>query len=356
MPTGAELLCKNLMLLLYNWLALLLMRSPLEEVRAMTPWRVHELLLGRSLLACLEDLDAVWVENIPDASWPAFDRWLSSNVQDYNDLATYFLDPGQESVRYEVQEGGQPVFSTLTWKVRLSTFTFSGWNRLVDEWKEIPQFSALMHKTTARVVATTEQRIGARWEQRQPAVPGATRPAPQETFRWYEMFRWYVGQPLEDLKPTRRARFKKAADRELFSVHNTAILVRDWQWQKGVTPYFLVYETAPAPEDYVIVSAADFNTTVVIRDARLNVPEKLGEVELPKRKGLTALMNDFPLEEQLSGDQLYAYHAMRNLSARRIDKPPSSPDMWGWVEVFDVSYGPNVRSTALAVFDDLEFE
>jgi hypothetical protein len=68
MPTGAELLCKNLMLLMYNALALLLLRSPLEEVRAMTPARVHELLLGRSLRACLDtQVTTVWIEPVPSS-------------------------------------------------------------------------------------------------------------------------------------------------------------------------------------------------------------------------------------------------------------------------------------------------
>jgi hypothetical protein len=69
MPTGAELLCKNLMLLMYNVLALLLMQSPLAEVRTMTPWRVQELLLGRSLLACLDKHGTtLWVDPMPTPS------------------------------------------------------------------------------------------------------------------------------------------------------------------------------------------------------------------------------------------------------------------------------------------------
>ena len=69
MPTGAELLCKNLMLLIYNLLALLLMRSPIEEVRAMTPWRVHELLLGRGLWACMEEqATTLWIDPVPSPS------------------------------------------------------------------------------------------------------------------------------------------------------------------------------------------------------------------------------------------------------------------------------------------------
>lgn len=69
MPTGAELLCKNLILLMYNTLVLLLMRSPLKEVQAMSPSRVHELLLGRSVLV---DADAhgtiLSIDPMPDES------------------------------------------------------------------------------------------------------------------------------------------------------------------------------------------------------------------------------------------------------------------------------------------------
>jgi len=68
-PTGAELLVKNLMLLMYNTLALLLMRSPLEQVQAMTLHRVYELLLGRCMLACLEaQRTTVWIDPVPNTS------------------------------------------------------------------------------------------------------------------------------------------------------------------------------------------------------------------------------------------------------------------------------------------------
>ena len=65
MPTGAEPFCKNLVLLMYNMLALLLMRSPLDEVRAMTPWRVQELLLQRSFLACVDKQSTtLWIDPV----------------------------------------------------------------------------------------------------------------------------------------------------------------------------------------------------------------------------------------------------------------------------------------------------
>jgi hypothetical protein len=69
MSTGAEGLTKNLMLLMYNALALLLMRSPLEEVQAMTLHRVYELLLGRTMLACLEaQRTTLWIDPVPNTS------------------------------------------------------------------------------------------------------------------------------------------------------------------------------------------------------------------------------------------------------------------------------------------------
>jgi hypothetical protein len=52
---GGEHLCKLLTLLLYNALAVLLWRSPLEAVRHMTAARVRELLLSRSAEVTCED-------------------------------------------------------------------------------------------------------------------------------------------------------------------------------------------------------------------------------------------------------------------------------------------------------------
>lgn len=63
MPTGPELLCKNLMLLMYNVLALLLMDSHLAAVRALTPLRVQELLLNRRFLAGIDQQGiTLWVD------------------------------------------------------------------------------------------------------------------------------------------------------------------------------------------------------------------------------------------------------------------------------------------------------
>ena len=57
------------MLLAYNFLTLLLMRSPLDEVRTLTPARVHELLLGRSLLSTQQDQGTtLWIEPLPSPS------------------------------------------------------------------------------------------------------------------------------------------------------------------------------------------------------------------------------------------------------------------------------------------------
>lgn len=69
MPTGAELFCKNLMLLAYNGLTSLLARSPIEAVRKMTPARVCDLLLGRSQQTLITDnATSLWVDPVPDAT------------------------------------------------------------------------------------------------------------------------------------------------------------------------------------------------------------------------------------------------------------------------------------------------
>jgi hypothetical protein len=69
MPTGAETLCKYLMLLMYNVLVLVLMKSPLREVRVMSLPRVFELLLGRSMLASLDQQrTTLWIDPVPSTS------------------------------------------------------------------------------------------------------------------------------------------------------------------------------------------------------------------------------------------------------------------------------------------------
>jgi hypothetical protein len=66
-PTGAELLCKNLMLWMFNALALLLADSAIEAIRKMTPGRVRSLLLGRSMLACFETHHVtLWIDPVHD--------------------------------------------------------------------------------------------------------------------------------------------------------------------------------------------------------------------------------------------------------------------------------------------------
>ena len=68
MAVGAELLCKSLMLLMYNMLLLLVGRSTIDAVRAMTPWRVYELLLGQhALVDADEHTITLEVDPVPSA-------------------------------------------------------------------------------------------------------------------------------------------------------------------------------------------------------------------------------------------------------------------------------------------------
>jgi hypothetical protein len=68
MAAGAELLCKSLMLLMYNMLLLLLGRSTMDAVKAMTPWRVYQLLLGRNALVTSDEHTiALWVDPVVSA-------------------------------------------------------------------------------------------------------------------------------------------------------------------------------------------------------------------------------------------------------------------------------------------------
>jgi hypothetical protein len=77
MNDGAELLCKTLMLLVYNRLTLLLAQSRSDDVRKMTPARIHELLLGRQMLACTDDLTTtLWIDPVPSPTERALQEEL----------------------------------------------------------------------------------------------------------------------------------------------------------------------------------------------------------------------------------------------------------------------------------------
>jgi len=107
MNDGAELLCKNLMLLVYNRLTLLLARSPVDEVRTMTPARVHELLLERGMLVCSEGrVTTLWVDPAPS---PAERTLQYELVRLLDDLA---LSIRGRELRLRIRdpaERGQPV-------------------------------------------------------------------------------------------------------------------------------------------------------------------------------------------------------------------------------------------------------
>jgi hypothetical protein len=69
MPGGGELFCKNLLLLMYNTLAVILARSPIPSVAAMTPELVRALLLGRPAWTRIESKRiTLWIDAVTDAT------------------------------------------------------------------------------------------------------------------------------------------------------------------------------------------------------------------------------------------------------------------------------------------------
>jgi hypothetical protein len=82
--TGCEMLCKNLLLLLLNALTIVLAKSPVAEVRAMTPWMAHELLFGQPCLACSEvSQTTLWITGITQANQRVAQQEL---VRLFNDM------------------------------------------------------------------------------------------------------------------------------------------------------------------------------------------------------------------------------------------------------------------------------
>ena len=63
MPTGSEWMCKYVMFLIHNAVALLLAKSPMETIRVMTFVRLREMVLGRPMLVSLSKTKTtLWID------------------------------------------------------------------------------------------------------------------------------------------------------------------------------------------------------------------------------------------------------------------------------------------------------
>lgn len=111
MGTGAELFCKNLMLLTYNRLTSLLAQSPIEAVQKMTPARLVELLLGRRTQnLTTAEATILWVEPVLDATERALQEELARLMNEQalklrrRPIHVRIGDPGEQTQAPEAAE------------------------------------------------------------------------------------------------------------------------------------------------------------------------------------------------------------------------------------------------------------
>lgn len=82
-----ELLCKNLILLIHNALAMLLAKSAIAEVRAMTCQRVRELLLAKPALGLIEpNCVTLYIEEVADAAQRPLQNELARLLNEFVEL------------------------------------------------------------------------------------------------------------------------------------------------------------------------------------------------------------------------------------------------------------------------------
>ena len=92
LPGHGELLCKNLMLLMHNALVLLLAKSPIEAVRAMTCQRVRALLLAQPALTLIErGQTTLCIQQVTDAEQRPLQQEL---VRLFNERVTLRMRDG----------------------------------------------------------------------------------------------------------------------------------------------------------------------------------------------------------------------------------------------------------------------
>lgn len=301
------------------------------------------------------EVDDLWIESIPSINWIPFGLWITAHVRNYDEYAARFVDSKPQGIRRRGDD-----FATSEWDILLATFETSGYNRIEDHWYHDETFSKIMRATARRVIAGTEAAIGRTWQRRvtepPPPEPTAIR-APEETVR--------AVSPIEGMRPTRRARFKADRTHEVFGVYDQDRIIgpRDW-W--APSPFFIVFEYEPAPEGYLAVSGADYNTYGAIRSAATFMRDltEIVQIRSPLRDPGDVLarteniFSDIPREEDLSDRERRAIRDWRsnptNVRFIRYDAGPSNPYM-GEIQYYWARTGPNVRVTALARKDDLEF-
>jgi hypothetical protein len=246
-------------------------------------------------------VDAFWVEEVPEGAFELFDLWLQAHVMNYDDYARSFVDVAVPAVR---KIGSN--FTTARWEYHTGRFNTSGWNTFEDVWRPSARLTEIMRGTARRVIDTTarelrdyEERAArpraerAAAEERTPAV-SAARTSGRE-IRIPTPWPWVIRAagpqhhfPWSAYPLLRRARFNPGATHEAFSALDETHRMMGPEDFWNDSPEFWVLDdrvdgVRTAPEGYVLVAGADYNTHGAIRNAttRMYDPEEIVLINPP---------------------------------------------------------------------------
>ncbi len=249
-----------------------------------------------------DELEAVWVSDMPDERLGLFDLWAQLEIRTYDDYAAHFVDVETPAIRHVGAS-----FTRAHWEIHTGHYETSGWNTFEDRWVRHERLTAIMQRVARNVVCNTREALSEHWTQREAEAgepeprPGRAEPErPQATltagspsdrgpvrvsYFLDDVLRYTDLRALEYwhmLRPVRRVRFAEGSERRMYAAEDSRHpIVRPSQWWSE-NPEFFLYDVPWVPEGFVLASGADYNTHGTIRAAQTRTYDLMEVVLIPR--------------------------------------------------------------------------
>lgn len=197
----------------------------------------------------MNDLDAFYITYPPfeDIDVLRMGFWLSYHIRNYDEFADWFIDSGQDALRWvNAGDGG---WATARWEVRVAHYETSGTNHIEERWEFHQKLTDLMQHYVQSIINNTQMLLD---------EYAAGRPSAEVTERLGEL------APLNFRSVRYRARLRQPADRTTIGI---PIIGREGQsndveveWWSP--PQFFVIDDSGSR---FTVTGADYNTYALIR-------------------------------------------------------------------------------------------
>lgn len=292
-----------------------------------------------------QPLDALWIPPLAGWTnqqqvWDVFRLWVSIHVNTFDDYAAEFRDVPNPAIR-----GSGPNFEEYRWEVRTATVDSDG--HVVDQWEYSEELTKIMRATATAVIAGTEAQIEKEWKERKqegPKHPSVSAPGTPT-------------EPARSNRPTAKGRFVGGVQ-EVYAGYPTAYFQPTKRWVVRElerfrfwddSPEFLVYRQAWAPDGYVWVSGADYNTRAALR-AATTLLDDVPVVQIPK--DVTPMYEVLPRKADYSAQEQAALDAAQAGKAFYYAYDSITGQYKG--EVHFPYWGPNVGGRVLVEKEDIE--